>query len=86
MTKKKSRKEASLAAEIKKMEEAKRKVAPIKQDIKMSFNSWYHQRKQSIPKQHLKEILWADFDARGIKEQSTVDEFDRALALYGVKL
>jgi hypothetical protein len=80
------KKEANLAIEIKKMEDAKRKVAPVKQDEKISFDSWYHQRKQSIPKQHLKEILRADFEARGIKEQSTISEFDRALTLYGVKL
>lgn len=86
MAKKKVKKEVNLAAEIKKMEDAKRKATPVKQDKKMSYNSWYHQHKHKIPKQHLKEIVWADFKARGVKEESTKEEFDRALELYGVKL
>ena len=86
MAKKKVKKEVNLAVEIKKMEDAKRKATPVKQDKKMSFDSWYHQRKSKIPKQHLKEILKADFEARGVKSESTVEEFDRALKLYGVKL
>lgn len=82
----KDKKEVDLAAAIKKMESAKRKAAPVKKDKVMDFSSWYHQRKHKIPKHHLKEILWADFVARGVKEQSTVEEFDKALELYGVKL
>ena len=80
------KKEVDLAAEIKQMENAKRKAVPIKQDKTMSYNSWYHQRKSKIPKQHLKEIIWADMIARGVKDISTVEEFDRALELYGIKL
>jgi len=84
--KKKEKKDIDLAVEIKKMEDAKRVVVKVKTNVKLSFNSWYHQRKNQIPKQHLKEILWADFNARGVKEQSTVEEFDKALKLYGIKL
>ncbi len=83
---KKDKKEVDLAAEIKKMEQAKRKPALIKQDKVVGFDSWYHQRKSGIPKQHRKEILWADFSARGVEKHSTVKEFDRALKLYGVEL
>lgn len=86
MAKKNKNKEVKLAAEIKKMEEAKRSAVVIKPNVKIDFNSWYHQRKKQIPKQHLKEILWADFKARGISEQSTVEEFDKALELYGIEL
>lgn len=86
MAKKKSEKEMDLAAEIKAMEDAKRKAAPSKQDKEVSFNSWYHQRKKQIPSHHLKEIIWADMVARGLKDKATMEEFDRALALYGVKL
>lgn len=86
MAKKKTKKEMDLAGEIKRMEDARRKAAPAKQDKVMSFNSWYHQRKGVIPKQHMKEIIWADFVARGVKDMSTMEEFDKALGLYGVKL
>lgn len=86
MAKKKSKEQIDLAAEIKAMEDAKRKATPVQQDKKMSFNSWYHQRKAKIPKQHLKEVIWADMVARGLKDMSTMEEFDKALELYGVKL
>jgi len=86
MAKKKAKKQANLAAEIKKMEEAKRKAAPVSKDKKINFDSWYHQRKDRIPKQHMKEILKADFLARGIIGEATLEEFDKALELYGVKL
>lgn len=83
---KKDKEVLDLTAEIKKMEDAKRVIAPPKRDNQVSFNSWYHQRKASIPKQHMKEIIWADFVARGIKSMSTMEEFDKALGLYGIKL
>jgi len=86
MAKKRSKKELELASKIKQMEDAQRKPAPVKQDKIVSFNTWYHLRKKDIPKQHVKEIVWADMRARGVKELSTVEEFDRALGLYGVKL
>lgn len=86
MAKKKVKKEVDLAAEIKKMEDAKRKAAPVLQNKVVSYDSWYHQRKHKIPKQHAKEIIWADFTARGVKESATIEEFDKALELYGVKL
>lgn len=86
MAKRKSKKEVDLAAEIKAMEDAKRKAAPVKQDKRMSFDSWYHQRKHKIPAQHLKELIWADMAARGVKKEATMEEFDKALGLYGVKL
>lgn len=86
MAKSKKQKAAELAAEIKKMEDAKRKAAPVQVDKNVSYDSWYHQRKHKIPKQHRKEIIWADFKSRGVKEQATVGEFDKALELYGVRL
>lgn len=86
MARKRSKKEAGLAAEIKAMEAKKRKAAPVKKDHVVTFDSWYHQRKSAIPKQHLKEVIWADMCARGMKDKATMEEFDKALALYGVKL
>lgn len=83
---KKSKQSDDLKAKIKEMEEKKREAVPVKMDKKVSFDSWYHQRSKSIPKQHLKEILAADFQSRGIKGDATMEEFDRALKLYGVEL
>jgi hypothetical protein len=75
-----------LKSKIKEMENKKREAAPVKVDKKVSFDSWYHQRKVKIPKQHMKEILWADFRARGLKKEASIAEYDKALKLYGIKL
>lgn len=86
--KKTTKKEVNLKAKIKEMETKKREEspAPVKTEKKVSFDSWYHMRKTKIPKQHLKEILAADFKARGLGKEATMEEFDKALKLYGIKL
>lgn len=52
----------------------------------VEFDGWYAARSGLIPKQHFKEILWADFASRGYGRTSTMKQFDEALRLYGVKL
>lgn len=84
MTKKKSK--ADIKAEIKKMEDAKRVEIPVVADKVVSFDSWFHQRSAKIPKQHLKEIIKADFTSRGLGKEASMEEYDNALKLYGVKL
>lgn len=78
----------NLNEQIKKMENKKRKEqAPVViPDALVSFDSWFHQRKDKIARCHYKEILMADFKARGLKEEATIKEFDKALELYGIKL
>ena len=83
---KKSKESNDLKAKIKEMEDKKREAVPVKMDKPVSFDSWYHQRSKSIPKQHLKEILAADFKSRGLGKSATMEEFDKALKLYGVEL
>ena len=77
---------AQVKAEIKKMEDSKRIEKPVKADKVVSFDSWYHQRSTKIPKQHLREIIMADFTSRGLGKKATMEEYDKALKLYGVKL
>lgn len=84
--KKASKKESDLKAKIKEMESKQRESIPVKLDKKVSFDSWYHQRKHKIPKQHMKEILAADFKSRGLGKEATMEEYDKALKLYGIKL
>ena len=61
--------------------------APVAQAEELiSFDSWFHAKKNKIAKCHHKEIIMADFKARGIGEQATTKEFDKALELYGIKL
>jgi hypothetical protein len=83
-----ARKKKSLKDEIKEMEQKKREEAvPQKATEKeVSFDSWYHQRKSKIKKCHMKEIIWADFVSRGMGKRAKMDEYDKALGLYGVKL
>ena len=85
---KKAKKDTDLKAKIKQMEATKREEAPVavKAEKKLSFDSWYHIRKHKIPKQHMKEILIADFKSRGLGNEATMEEYDKALKLYGVKL
>lgn len=78
----------NLKEQIKEMEKKNRQEStPKAMPLEMiSFSSWYHQRKDKIAKCHHKEIIMADFKARGLGEEATVEEFDKALELYGVKL
>lgn len=85
----KKKKEESLRDKIKQMEQEKRKesMAKVKTAEKlMSFDSWFHQRKDSIKSCHRKEIILADFKSRGVSSKATMAEFDKALELYGIKL
>lgn len=83
---KKNKENNDLKAKIKEMEDNKRIEVPVKADKKTSFDSWFHQRGRQIPKQHLKEILAADFKSRGLDKEATMEEFDKALKQYGVEL
>lgn len=53
---------------------------------KFDFNVWYTLREKRIPAQHLREIVWADFQARGLTKFETLETYDAALASYGVRL
>ena len=79
-----------LAKEIKAMENKKRQevakqAPPPPADKKMAFDAWYALRGSSIPAQHMKEILRADFKARGLSDMETLQRYDAALVQYGVK-
>lgn len=70
-------------AEAKKKEEKNQNVP---KDTKVTFDSWYHLRASKIPKQHMKEIIAADFKARKLSDMESIEDFDNALKQYGVKL
>ena len=52
----------------------------------VEFNVWFAMREKRIPAQHLREIIWADFQGQGLSKRESVATFDAALAKYGVKL
>jgi hypothetical protein len=53
---------------------------------KIDFDAWHSSRAHAIPLQHRKEILKADFRARGLSNIETSEAFDEALEKYGLKL
>lgn len=52
----------------------------------VDFNVWFAMREKRIPKQHLKEIIWADFRGQGMAGKESLEDYDDALATYGIKL
>ena len=81
-----------LMEEIKKMEAEKREKAmksaqpKKKKDEKMSFDAWWMLRAAKIPRGHMKEVIRADFKGRKLSDKEMAEEYDKALAAYGLKL
>ena len=53
---------------------------------KVDFDAWFALREPNIPEMHKKEIIKADFKGRGLGQNETIEDFDKALTIYGVKL
>ena len=53
---------------------------------KLDFETWFAMRESKLPKQHRKEIILADFKARGLQQCESLADFDAALRKYGVNL
>lgn len=53
---------------------------------KIDFDVWWSSKKSKIPVIHYKEIIKADFKGQGVPESCTAEEFNEALAIYGVKV
>jgi hypothetical protein len=70
-----------------KSKKIKEEPMPIVESVPtVDFNVWFAMREKKIPAQHLREIIWADFQGRGLSKKETVVAYDAALAEYGVKL
>jgi predicted KAP-like P-loop ATPase len=52
----------------------------------VEFDTWWALKEEQIPAHHRKEIVWADFKARGLSKSETMKDYDRALEKYGVRL
>ena len=93
--KKKSEKEMILAKEIKKMEVANKeqaaKLAPKSEKEpaaeSISFDIWWMGfiRKVKIRPSY-KEIIIADFKARGLSMKEKEEDYDKAIESFGIKL
>jgi len=96
MAKKKTAEEKKLAKQIKDMERKKKEEAlmkqeeqaPVSQEPKpIKFKTWYTkvQMQLKLPLWE-RDIVWADMQARGLKEEELAERYVEALALYGYKL
>jgi hypothetical protein len=56
------------------------------QQPSVSFDAWWAMVQKQMPRQHSKEVVLADFKARGMRMQEPVSAYNNALTLYGVKL
>ena len=65
---------------------AKVVVALAPQPMKVDFDAWWAMNENKIPQQHRKEIILADFRARGLSLKETMQSYHDALKKYGVKL
>lgn len=50
----------------------------------MEFEVWWVLASKNLAPQHRKEIIRADFKARGLKDKEPKDAYDKALKMYGV--
>lgn len=52
----------------------------------IDFETWYFKNAKKIPSQHAMEIIWADFEARGLKKLELEEVFVEALKKYGINI
>lgn len=77
----------SVKRKIKEMEDAKREQnpQPTPVDEVQSFDHWWIMlNKRMSLRSHMKEIVWADFNARGLKKEETVARYEEGLKLFGL--
>lgn len=53
---------------------------------KVDFEAWWAVVQKKLPQHHHKEIVKADFKARGLSASESMSTFEGALEKYGVKL
>jgi hypothetical protein len=70
--------------EAAKQQPASSQVAPAQPSV--DFEVWWAMAQKKMPGHHHKEIIKADFRARGLSMREPAAAFNEALELYGVKL
>lgn len=53
---------------------------------KVDFIVWWTLNEKKIPEHHHKEIIKADFKARGLSDMEQMEVFDAALKKYGLDI
>jgi hypothetical protein len=74
-----------LKAKIKEMEAKNREEVVLDTEAKVSFDQWWVMLAKRITvRPSLKEILWADFSARGVGKEELSSKYDECLKLFGL--
>lgn len=87
----KYKKDLELKRKIKEMEDTLRKQTvvnsePQDESCKMSFDQWWVTINHKVNmRPHLKEILLADFRARGLSKLEDEQKYNDALRVFGIK-
>ena len=68
------------------MNEKKEMAKNAPKPMMVDFDAWWAMVENKIPVQHRKEIILADFGARGLTKRETMQAYHNALNKYGVKL
>ena len=61
-------------------------IQPVANAMRVDFDAWWAINENKIPVQHRKEIVLADFRARGLSLKETLQSYNEGLKRYGVKL
>jgi hypothetical protein len=58
----------------------------VQQPQKVDFIVWWALNEKKIPSHHHKEIIKADFKARGLSDMESMEDFSEALKKYGLDI
>lgn len=61
-------------------------VDAVEQPQKVDFIVWWSLREKKIPEHHYREIIKADFKARGLSDLESMEAFDNGLKMYGLDI
>lgn len=54
--------------------------------MKVDFDAWWAMVEKKIPEHHRKEVIQADFRARGLSPRESLKAYHEGLEKYGLKL
>lgn len=63
---------------------AQQPVEAPQQAPEVPFDAWWAHRSKELNPRHMKEIIWADFKARGLAKMAKPEEYEAALKKYGI--
>lgn len=73
------------AKAIKEMEQSRRSPV-VDLTEKVEFDHWWALRKDQLNQPiHIKEIVWADMKGRGLSKSESLESWDRAARIFGLK-